>query len=201
MPLSNEEKQIVKEMKSQLKMMGVPRDNWAKMIQDEISRQRKASGGKKKKRGKISSFFHRIFTRIKKMFSTVFTRLMLKRQGIDMDNKQLNEMADIMMGNKGIEDMDSDTMAEMMSSMMGPQMGGISQPNSKSIQDIQRKGTVLSDKQKKKKKIIDIEFEEDEEDDHKDSKVGKNGKDGEGGKDGDSIDEYTEDEVDSFTYY
>src|SRR6056297_1803813 len=102
MPLSNEEKQIVKEMKSQLKMMGVPRDNWAKMIQDEISRQRKASGGKKKKRGKISSFFHRIFTRIKKMFSNVFTRLMLKRQGIDMDNKQLNEMADIMMGNKGI---------------------------------------------------------------------------------------------------
>jgi hypothetical protein len=64
--LSAEEKELVHQMKRELQMMGVPRDQWAQYIQNEITSRRSNAQGVKasKKQGGVIGFFKKIWDKI-----------------------------------------------------------------------------------------------------------------------------------------
>ena len=41
---SKEEKELIQKMKSELKLMGVPRDQWSLLIQEELNKLQKSKG-------------------------------------------------------------------------------------------------------------------------------------------------------------
>ncbi|MEJ2248334.1 MAG: hypothetical protein P8Y70_02330 [Candidatus Lokiarchaeota archaeon] len=63
---SKEEKQIIQNMKNQLSMMKVPREEWSSIIQEELTQHRKMKS--KSSKGRITKIFEKIWQKILKIF-------------------------------------------------------------------------------------------------------------------------------------
>lgn len=91
--LTDEDRKIIREMKEELSMMGVPREDWSYYIQQElVKRKKEKSKGKK-------SWFSKIFDKIKSKISGFFQKLMMKR--FNIDENYFNELMEGSMGGRG----------------------------------------------------------------------------------------------------
>lgn len=92
--LTEKDKQFIREMKEYLKMMGIPREEWSKIIQTELKNQKRFKsfkgllGQDKEEKG--------IFGKVKNKIGKVVNKVAAKRMGMDAD--ALEQMAD-MFGN------------------------------------------------------------------------------------------------------
>ncbi|TXT55487.1 MAG: hypothetical protein BAJALOKI2v1_670003 [Promethearchaeota archaeon] len=91
--LTDEDRKIIRELKEELSMMGVPRDEWSYYIQQELVRRKK-----EKSKGK-KSWFSKVFDKIKSKISGFFQKLMMKR--FNIDENYLNELMEGSMGGGG----------------------------------------------------------------------------------------------------
>lgn len=95
--LSKEEKDIIHEMKQELEMMGVPRDEWAEYIQRELTfrRSQKQQKQKSEKKTGFLGFLRRFWNKIKEKIMGFFVKLTAKRFTDDEQAlEQLQQMFD-----------------------------------------------------------------------------------------------------------
>lgn len=143
--LSEEEKQILTNMKHQLSMMGVPREEWSSIIQEEITLHRQTRSKSSKQKSRITKFFEKIWQKIVKSF-------------FKLTSKEYRENAD-----------EFDQMFEMMEntqregnfSQKNNMMGMFNQlPDKERLESLgDEHGTFVTDRPDKKKIIV--EFDDD----------------------------------------
>jgi hypothetical protein len=129
---SNEEKELIQRMKRDLRMMGVPRDQWSLCIQKELAMQQKLKGFRKSK----------FVKRIRKGFDKVARKVVSKRLGSYSD--QMEEFEDFF--KQGSQD-EVNFMNQMFSDVKFD-----------NINDLGKHGTTLKEVPQKEKMVVDLDF-------------------------------------------
>ncbi|MFO8017533.1 MAG: hypothetical protein R6U96_02760 [Promethearchaeia archaeon] len=167
---SKEEKEFIQDMKQNLEMMGIPRDQWAKHIQQELQNKRKSEKGKSPLSGKskIGKFFSKIRQKIEKFFFNLFKKRMMPKELLEAE-----ETFEDMFGENPFEAMSGENPFEALS---GDNQFGSMSKQEKELMDLLNpmgrmqqvdklgnQGTFVADRKDKKKQIVDLEFEDTEE--------------------------------------
>ncbi|MFX1574265.1 MAG: hypothetical protein ACFFB0_16100 [Promethearchaeota archaeon] len=134
---SKEEKEQIQKMKDELRLMGVPRDQWSVYIQKELRMRRKSKGIGRPK----------FMDKIKDRFENVVGKVASKKLGNIQD--QLGEFEDLF--KQGSQD-------EM--DLMNMFVSDIKFDN---IDELGKNGTTLKKNPQKKKIVVDLDFLDDDE--------------------------------------
>ncbi len=129
---SKEEKELIHKMKSELKLMGISRDQWSLLIQEELNKLQKSKGLSNSK----------LVNKVKEGFGKVIGKVATKRFG-DFDN-QLQEFEEML--KQGTQD-EMNFMNTMFSDL-----------NFNNINNLGKHGTTMKKVPKKKKIIVDLDF-------------------------------------------
>ncbi|MGV9172039.1 MAG: hypothetical protein ACOC35_05685 [Promethearchaeia archaeon] len=163
---SKKEKQFIQDMKQNLEMMGIPRDQWARLIQQELQNKRKSEKGTGplNEKSKIGKFFSKIRHKIEKFFFNLFKKRMMPEELLEAE-EAFEEMFgenpfDTMSGGQNpFEALSGDQQFGSMSKqerelmdLMNP-MGRMQQ-----VDKLGNQGTFVADRKDKKKKIVDLDF-------------------------------------------
>ena len=143
--LSEEERSLLHQLKNDLKMQDVPRDQWASIMQSEISKLRKSARKIKKSKKRDNPVIF-AFKRLWKHVQRVIMKKMLKRQGSYND----------------------DDIERMMKAMSGDIPSEMAMPNvipDTKIEDAGKHGTFLTTSQDHTRKKVEVFFDDDDEDD------------------------------------
>lgn len=134
---SKEEKEIIQKMKDELRLMGVPRDQWSVYIQKELCTRQKSKGIHRSK----------LMDKIKDRFGKVVGKVASKKLGNFQD--QLEEFEDLF--KQGSQD-EMDFMNMFFSDIKFD-----------NIDDLGKDGTPLKKIPQKKKIVVDLDFLDDDE--------------------------------------
>ena len=129
---STEEKELIQKKKSELRSMGVPRDQWSLYIQQELSMGKKSKGIRRSK----------FMNKINEGFGKVVQKVASKKLG--NYNDQLGEFEDLF--NQGSQD-------EM--NFMNQMFSDIKFDN---IDDLGKNGTTYKKHPQKKKIVVNLDF-------------------------------------------
>ncbi|MFW9971174.1 MAG: hypothetical protein ACFFDF_13355 [Candidatus Odinarchaeota archaeon] len=132
---SKKEKELIQKLRSELKMMGVPRDQWSAHIQQELSMRQKSKGIGRSK----------FMNAIKGRFGKVVQKVASKRFGNYDD--QMGKFEDFFK-------QDSQDEMDFMNKMF-------SDIRFENINDLGKDGTTLK-KSPENKKVVDLDFLDDE---------------------------------------
>ncbi|MBD3342098.1 MAG: hypothetical protein GF353_23560 [Candidatus Lokiarchaeota archaeon] len=149
---SEEEKQLIKEMKSQLSMMDVPREEWSSIIQRELKHQQKLKK-KTQKSSEPKSGISAVVDNIKKKIKNAIFKLFKKRlipKELRGKEGQLEDFLEMFDGN--MEDLSRDDL-----NMMNAMMGGFQM---KDVDDMSSHGTFVAERPDKKRMIVSFDDEE-----------------------------------------
>ncbi len=143
--LSEEEKGLILEMKQELQMMGVPRDQWAEYIQRELTfrRTQKRSSHKSGKSTGIIGFFKTIWDKILGFFFKLTAKRFTK------DDQTLEQLQQMFEGNYQPSEEEKQFM-----DMMNPQL------EFDNVDDLGKGGATISHKEKQKKMIVEFDDED-----------------------------------------
>jgi hypothetical protein len=133
---SKEEKDLIQKMKNDLKMMGVPRDQWSIYIQEELRARQKSKGIRRSK----------FLNKIKEGFGKVVGKVASKKFG-DFD-QELGEFEEFL--KQGSQD-EMDFMNKMFSNIKFD-----------NINDLGKYGTTLKKQPQEKKMVVDLDYLDDE---------------------------------------
>jgi hypothetical protein len=133
---SKEEKELIQKMKDELRMMGVPRDQWSLYIQKELRKRQKSKDFRNSK----------FMSKIKDRFGKTVEKVSSKTLGKYKD--QLTEFEDFF--EEGSRD-EMDFMKMMFSDIKFD-----------NIDDLGKHGTTLKKVPQKKKIVVDLDFDEDD---------------------------------------
>ena len=134
---SKEEKELIRNMKDELRFMGVPRDQWSVYIQKELRERQKS-------KGILSSKF---MNKITDGFGKVVGKVASKNIG--SFNGQLEEFEDLF--KQGSQD-EMDFMNQMFSDIKFD-----------NINDLGKNGITLRQLPQKKKRVVNLDFLDDDE--------------------------------------
>jgi len=146
---SDEEKQIIKQMKDELSMMGVPREEWSTHIQEALNFRKKMKNFPKEPKEKTG--LSKFFDTVKEKVINLFQKLLPKR--FRMFDGDLGDMMEDLYGEMSPEDM------EMMDEFL---MGGQGQI-APDINQIGKHGTFINERSDKKRMIVEFDDDLDEE--------------------------------------
>ena len=133
---SKEEKELIQKKKSELRFMGVPRDQWSVYIQKELRMRQKSKGNRS------SKFLNKIAER----FGKIAVKVASKKLG--GFNFQLEELEDLF--KQGSQD-EMDFMNKMFSDIKFD-----------NINDLGKNGTTFKKLPQKKKIVVDLDFLDDD---------------------------------------
>lgn len=136
---SIEEKEFIQKKKNELRSMGVPRDQWSLLIQQELSLLKKSKGIRRSK----------FMNKINKGFGKVVLKVASKKVGNFKD--QLGEFEDLF--KQGTQD-------EM--GFMNQMFSDIKFDN---VNDLGKNGTTFKKNPQKKKMVVNLDFLDDNDDD------------------------------------
>ena len=131
---SKEEKELIQKMKDELRMMGVPRDQWSLYIQKELRKRQKSKDFRNSK----------FMSKIKNGFDKTVEKVSSKTLGKYKD--QMTEFDDFF--EEGSQD-EMDFMKMMFSDIKFD-----------NIDDLGKHGTTLKEVPQKKKIVVDLDFDE-----------------------------------------
>ncbi|MDX1798575.1 MAG: hypothetical protein R3255_08000 [Candidatus Lokiarchaeia archaeon] len=131
---SKEEKELIQKMKDELRMMGVPRDQWSLYIQKELRKRQKSKDFRNSK----------FMSKIKNGFDKTVEKVSSKTLGKYKD--QMTEFDDFF--EEGSQD-EMDFMKMMFSDI-----------KFENIDDLGKHGTTLKEVPQKKKIVVDLDFDE-----------------------------------------
>jgi len=134
---SKEEKEFIQKMKNELRMVGIPRDQWSEYIQEEFRMRQKSKGIHRSK----------FMNKIKERFGKVVRKVALKKLG--NFGEQLEEFEDLF--KHGSQD-EMDFMNRMFSDIKFD-----------NVNDLGKHGTTLKKVPQKKKIVVDLDFLDDDE--------------------------------------
>jgi hypothetical protein len=133
---SKEEKELIQKMKDELRMMGIPRDQWSLYIQKELSKRQKS------KDFRSSKFLSKIKDRFDKTVAKVSSKTLGKYENHVTTFEDFFE--------QGSQD-EMDFMKMMFSDIKFDNMD-----------DLGKHGTTLKKVPQKKKIVVDLNFDEDD---------------------------------------
>jgi hypothetical protein len=133
---SKEEKELIQRMKQDLRMMGVPRNQWSLYIQKELAMREKSKGFRNSK----------FMKSIRKGFDKVAQKVVSKRLGSYSD--QMEEFEDFI---KQSSQGEANFMNQMFSDVKFD-----------NINDLGKHGSTLKKVPQKKKMVVDLDFLDDE---------------------------------------
>lgn len=168
---SKKEKEFIQDMKQNLAMMGIPRDQWAKIIQQELQNKRKTEKGKGplSEKSKIGKFFSNIRKKIERFFFNLFKKRMMPKELLDAE-----EAFEEMFGENPFDAMSGQNPFDALSS--GESFGPMSEEEKElmnllnpmgKMQKVDKmggQGTFVADRKDKKKQIVELDFEDAEDD-------------------------------------
>ena len=133
---SEEEKELIRNMKNDLQMMGVPRDQWSLFIREELRMRQKSKG------------YHglKFMNKIKDRFDKVVQKAASKRFGDFGGNVE------------GIEDFFKQSSQDEID-FMNKMFPDVKFDN---IEDLGKHGTTLKKIPRKKKMVVDLDFLDDD---------------------------------------
>ena len=148
---SKEEKALIHDMKYQLSSMGVPREEWSKIIQQELTTQRKMKHSRNplERTSKSTGFFGKIKNKIKGVFERFISKRMSKKLGLP--DGMMENMEDF---EKFMESMGGD-LPQGPGSPFNAMMGGGLQFDE--VDKMGKQGVFVADRQDKKKMVLDLE--------------------------------------------
>jgi len=117
--LSEEERQIIFRKKLELNQMEVPRKEWARIIQGEITNFRKQQQKKTRKNqdlGKLGNAFRSTWRKLKKIFLKILTKRALKGQS-GVSDEMLDQMLEMATEGKDPNDIYARMFSGMQTSM------------------------------------------------------------------------------------
>jgi sulfur relay (sulfurtransferase) DsrC/TusE family protein len=143
--LSEEEKELIQDMRKELEMMGVPRDQWAEYIQREINFRRSQERKKEKSEKKtgLVGFLRRFWDKIKEKIMNFFFKLTAKR--FTDDEQALEQLQQMLDGSYEPSEQERQFM-----DMMNPQV------EFDDVDTLGQGGASISNKDENKKMIVDF---------------------------------------------
>lgn len=143
--LSEEEKELIQDMRKELEMMGVPRDQWAEYIQREINFRRSEERKKKKSKKKtgLIGYLRRFWDKIKEKIMSFFFKLTAKR--FTDDEQALEQLQQMLDGSYEPSEQERQFM-----DMMNPQV------KFDDVDTLGQGGASISKKDENKKMIVDF---------------------------------------------
>lgn len=145
--LSNQDKEFIREMKDYLKMMGVPRDQWSKIIQEELMQKKKFKGIQRLQRtGNNPSG---VIGTLKGKIGKFVTKATAKRMGVDQN--VLNQMTDVFKNPfEGMSGDEMDMLNPFLSDIDFEDVDGLGKDG----------GTFVMERLDKKRMIVDFDDED-----------------------------------------
>ncbi|MHA1803431.1 MAG: hypothetical protein ACTSU4_02725 [Promethearchaeota archaeon] len=140
---SDEERQIIRELKKKLPEMGIPREEWSYYIQQELILRKKEA--RKKNSDKKPSTFKKMINKIRKSAESRFQSFLAKR--MNMDDATLKNMF-----GEGLPEFSEGEM-DLMSAMF-------SQVDIPKEEQLSKHGTFVVERSDKKRMIVDFEDED-----------------------------------------
>lgn len=155
-PFSLEDKKFIQKWKFQLNEQGIPRKEWASIIQGELQKHRDQI----RKKQLDQKGLRKIVKKIKKKGQKFLLRWMMRRQGQDfgqMDPEMMDQLLD-QMGDLSPDQMSDDPFQAMADQFLKP-------PQSPSSKGLHEDSTFLTEElqKKSKKQEVIIEWDDDDE--------------------------------------
>ncbi len=138
---SEEEKQLIKELKTELSMMNVPREEWSSHVQQALKYQKRMN--KEKSSSKRKTGFSRVFQVFREGIDNVSKKFLAKR--FNLDKNALNGM---------FESPSEEEMKLMDSLSSGYKV--------KKAEELGGHGTFIMDRPNKKKMIVSFDDDDDD---------------------------------------
>ncbi|MHA1725897.1 MAG: hypothetical protein ACTSYC_11375 [Promethearchaeota archaeon] len=140
---SEEERQIIRELRKKLPEMGIPREEWSHYIQQELILRKKEA--RKKKSEKAPSTFKRMMNKIRKRAESRFQSFLAKRMNV-------NETA--------FKELFGDEFSEFSEGEMDLMNAMFSQVNIPKEEELSKHGTFVAERSDKKRMIVSFEDED-----------------------------------------
>ena len=145
---SDEERTLIRDLKKQLSLMGVPREQWAFTIQQELEFRRKSKKIPGIPKGKLGKALRKPLEKVKGAFAKFATKGLAKEFG---------NFSDIFGESSGDFGEDEAKLMDAMVSGMGMGAPRVDE------EAIGKHGTFVSERPDKKRKIVDLDLFEEEE--------------------------------------